>query len=736
MMTALALLLAAASQQEGWTRLKRGAEEIEVYRDRWGIAHLFAPSVEAAFWAEGWTEAEDRLSQMDSLRRSSKGQAAEVRGREALAGDRDRLRRGYTEAEFRALFEAGSDRFRSTLTAFAAGVNAYLAQARPAEPMRPWAETDSVAIGVAMARRFGEAGDLELTVSRIYDTLAAKVGEKDARLIIGDLARDSDPSAPATLHDHLRAAPVPPREKGLRRAPGMGDEAWALYRTELEEVFAARERMGAPVYFGSNAWVAGPKKSATGNPLLYGGPMMGFGTPSLCNEIHLVAPGLDVAGMSFPGVPGVMIGWNDRVAWTTTSGGADLVDVFTLELNPENPEEYRYQGGWRKFDAVEHEVKVKGEEPVKLRVLRSVHGPLAGEPDRKNLRAHALKMSFWMREQRTFEAVLDMNFSRTVGEFEAAAKKIVTSHNFFCATSDGHIGFWFCGAHPVRKAGHDRRFPQEGGGAMDWEGILDPSKWPQSVDPPHAFYGNWNNKPARDWEPTEFGKIFWGKKILDILEGEPKFGIDRFAEIARLTAYHHFTADYFKPHILEAAKGSDDEVVRRAAGILSGWDHMETEGAPGPVLMERWLRGMVARMFGPIADPLLLANKDVQRAVADPLLYLLEGERAPVKLKYDYARGRDVKAMILAALKEAMKGEPAWKEPTIDFKGGVGSLKSKRGRGTYQMTVEMRPEGPRAITLVAPGQSERPASPHYKDQLGMFEKWAYKPFLWRRDEMK
>ena len=117
-------------------------------------------------------------------------------------------------------------------------------------------------------------------------------------------------------------------------------------------------------------------------------------------------------------------------------------------------------------------------------------------------------------------------------------------------------------------------------------------------------------------------------------------------------------------------------------------------------------------MFGKYVDPLMLASRDIQRYVVDPFLYALEGR----PLSYDYATGRDLKALVRDALKDAMKGGEAalaWKEPTIDFKGEIGKVKSKSGRGTYQVAVEMTPKGPRAVTVCAPGQSESPASKHH-----------------------
>src|SRR5262249_45565941 len=147
---ALLALLLPPPPTDSWSTLKSGDEEIRVYRDSWGIPHIFAKTPRGAFWAQGYLECEDRFVQMDLFRRASRGPAPKLRGREALATDRARLRRGYTEEEMRAMFDAGSERFRSAVSAYTAGVNAWLKSgiALPPEvaaPPSPWTETDCIA---------------------------------------------------------------------------------------------------------------------------------------------------------------------------------------------------------------------------------------------------------------------------------------------------------------------------------------------------------------------------------------------------------------------------------------------------------------------------------------------------------------------------------------------------------------------------------------------------------------
>ena len=247
-MRALLILLALlpASPGDGWGGLKRGDEEIRVYRDSWGIPHVFAKTPAGAFWAQGYLECQDRFYQMDLFRRGARGQASELRGKEALANDRDRLRRGYTEEEFRAMYESGGARFKTAVAAYTEGVNAWLASGEPLPPEyealgvkpHPWSETDCLAVGVAMSRRFGEAGDTELTAARVLSELAKKVGADDARRIMGDLLREKDAAAPTTMNDHSRAKKD--TKKGIAPGRPMSDEAYASYRAEIEAVVASR----------------------------------------------------------------------------------------------------------------------------------------------------------------------------------------------------------------------------------------------------------------------------------------------------------------------------------------------------------------------------------------------------------------------------------------------------------------------------------------------------------------
>lgn len=738
MTLALILLLFGAPQENGWSKRQAGEETVETFRDSWGVPHIFAKTLHGAFRAQGYAEAEDRWNQMEKYRRAAKGDAAELYGKRALSADRDARRYGYTEPERKELVSRFRPKVAGIVQAYTDGVNDFLAETKSSA--RPWSMTDSLAIGILMSRRFGEAGNVEIKLQQIFSMLTRMHGEERAKRILHDLIRERDDAAPTTLHDHVRGGRATEEGGKLPRRRNPVPYEWSGYESHLDQLARARafrEELGVPTYFGSNAWVVSPEKSASGFPMLYGGPMMGFKTPTICNEVHLVAPGINVGGMSFPGLPGIMIGFNENIAWTTTSGAGDLVDAFLLTLNDEG--QYLYKGEWLDFTRIELSLPVKGADPEKLTVLRSVHGPVVGKLDLKKKRVYTLRYSFWKQEWRTVDALMGFNLARNLEEFQAAIPNIVTSHNFFVADREGNIGFWYAGLHPKRKKGHDPRFPQPGDGSMDWEGLVPWTEWPQAVNPSHGFFANWNNKPSREWNPTPFGKVFWGKKIIDDLEGKEKLTFAEFRDIARRTAYHNYLADYFKPYILEAAEGVEDPEIREVVRLLREWDHMDREGDPRPEIMERWVFAVGRRVFSKDLPAFLLGSKDVYKFLVAPLLYVFEGKNASVELKSDFLHGRSLRELSLEALREVLKPgleKLAWKSPTMNFGKKIGRIPSKKGRGTYQVIVELRPEGPRAITLAAPGQSEKPGSAHYGDQAEMFREWKYKAFPWSREKMK
>lgn len=733
-MQALALVLLLLLQTE---TLEYKGEKIEIIRDQYGVPHIFSDTPAGSYYAEGWCEAHDRLTQMDTWRRASRGMLAEIRGDDqSVAADIQARTHGYTQQEYDIMFANLSARSQEALTAYVDGVNDAIK--KRGVSVAPWTTADSLSIIAMMARRFGASGEMETRVPDLLKMLEKKHGAETARKIFDDFVRHADHAAVTTVNDHATApAPADEPKKQNWRPPSMDE-----YNRKIEEAVAYWNSLGVATYMGSNAWVISAKRSKSGNAMLFGGPMMGQACPSICNEVSMSNRTFTAAGMTFPGLPGILIGFNSRVAWTTTSGAGDNTDMFLLDLNPDNPMQYKNKGEWVDFQVREEEIKIKGKESRTVKLYRSIYGPVVMIDKKKNI-AYSRRSTHWMLDGQTCDGFLSFSYATNLKEFQAACELIASSHNLFYADVEGNIGFWFCGRFPVRAKDHDPRFPPKGDGTQDWQSIMPFEKQPQSVNPKQGYFTNWNNKPARSWTPFFQGQIYWGKKIEDELANDTAVTFEKVWDVSKTAAYHAFAADYLKQHVLNASARSTDERIRKASEMLARWDNMNREDSPAAALWSVFEDKVLRRAFRDVLPPeAWMAGRQLYRFLADVLLYQLEGDKAVTKLNHKYFD--DPAAVLTDALQEAIdqleKKERdwsrwTWKDETIKL-GEAGEFKSQRDRGTYMIAVELTKDGPRAVSCWAPGICEDPKSVHYKDLLELYAGWKHKPVLYRKEQLK
>ncbi len=516
----------------------------------------------------------------------------------------------------------------------------------------------------------------------------------------------------------------------------------AMERADRTEVLRVASRLRLPTTWGSYAMVLSGKKVAGGEPILVGGPQMGFATPQIAHEVHLAAPGLDVIGMGFAGVPGVLIGHNPRLAWTTTTGDADEEDIFVETLNPDNPEEYRFHGRWRPLEKRVETIAVRGGEPVRYEVFRTVHGPVL-EWDREHHLAYSKQMAYWKREAGALEAIYQFNRAGTAREFGAAVARIATSHNWFCATQDGDIGFWYSGRQPIRASGVDTRLPTPGTGEYEWRGFLPFASMPQIVNPRQGFLANWNSKPVVWWDHGDspaWGEIFRASRISERLAEKPVLTVDDVKSILPDIGLNDPAAAPLKAPLLGAARnqpGELDAMARQAIAVLAAWDNHAPEGSIGKTIFDAYLAALRETIFGDalrgFPDPGLL-----EKALPPTLLlHALQGKAASVPLSRDYLNGKSPDTVMLAALKTALADLVKQRGPQMNtwrYSQGEIDLKPLPGmpkfsRGTYIQIVQLSRPTVMGESILPPGQSEDPASPHYSDQRELASWWRYKPML-------
>ncbi|MEJ7614892.1 MAG: penicillin acylase family protein [Candidatus Fervidibacter sacchari] len=733
--------------------LKIGEATVRIVRDRFGVPHIYAPSLYGVFYGSGYAQAQDRLAQMELYRRTAKGELAEIMGESALDQDKQRRTLGYTEAERWEQFASLSPEEQLVLKAFADGVNAIIAQVNAGKrPMpqrlkdlgvtrlRPWKVTDTIAIAHMMAERFGSSGGEELRMMQLRLYLQLRFGAQ-AMSVLNDLAWQNDPTSPTTVTGDTGQGTrkTQPKKQTLNFVPCPVSPVPLLTAIRIAEEWDSIEwckRLGLFTRFGSYAMVVAPKKSATGNPLLVGGPQMATGTPSIAYEIALYCPKFEVRGMTFPGIPIVLIGMNRYLAWTTTSGAGDNVDIFVEHLSKESKYRYMHNGEWRPMERRVELIFVKGkDEPVQVEVCRTVHGVVLSWDEKAGI-AYARAKAYWGKELGALRAIYAFHKATNIKEFAEACRYIATSHNFFVATKDGDIGFWFCGRYPVRAEGIDPRFPTPGTGEFDWKGFVPFEKLPQQINPPKGFFANWNNKPAPWWDNGDlprWGAIHHVKRIIDLLRSKPKLTLEDLRRFVVDIEGYDVRADFFKPLLLRAIRrvAANDVELKMVADLLKRWDNQRSEGSVAATIFDAWFEAMQDIVFSDdLGD---FGDKSLFRMAIQPsLLWYVLADKPPRKLSRDYLNGEDKDLVMVKALRTALerlrkeRGEiahwgfrkPLWRfDPLPPIPGP--------NRGAYIQLVEVT-SPPRGFNILPPGQSEDPKSPHYSDQHPLALRWQFK----------
>jgi penicillin G amidase len=498
---------------------------VEVLFDRHGVPHVYAAGPEDAWFTAGLLHARDRLWQMDLYRRAADGRLSEMFGEETLPIDRRLLTldlRAAAEAEWRAAPPV----VRDALTRYAAGVNAHLGEAtgrrRPLEFQvlgvvpAPWSPVDSLVVGRLLAWRLAENHQAEL----VRHALATQFGGEEALRLGGRYPANAPsvvqgPAGPLAAGPASLAGPASPAGPPLAAGPSSpagppqatGPPQAAGWPEGLEWLRPTARRGG------SNNWVLAGRRTASGRPLLANDPHLQLEFPGVWYEMHLVAAGLDVIGVTVPGTPFIILGHNARIAWGLTNTGADVQDLFIERLDL-NRQRYFYQGQWLPLDITRTDIPVSGGDTQSFEVWRTRNGTIFAEvgadwefaPDwlspaherRGERRAFALRWDAVGGEMAgAFEAI---NRAATWSDFTSAVERFAApSQNFVYADVDGNIGYAMSGALPLRSSSVGM-MPLDGTtGEGQWTGVIPPAALPRLFNPERGYITSSNNLIDRQW---------------------------------------------------------------------------------------------------------------------------------------------------------------------------------------------------------------------------------------------
>ena len=558
---------------------------VEILRDRNAIPHIFADSRDDALFGLGYVHAQDRLWQMEMNRRIGHGRLSEALGATTLS--LDKLLRAFNfPAVAQANLEAASPATRAGYEAYARGVNAYLADREGLLPPEfvilgvepaPWQPVDSAIWLKVMALNLASSWFGELQRYALSGQLTQKQLEQ---LYVPDR------SPYQTGIVDLEAAGVPP-PAGVDR-PGAA-------------VPAARSSAA------SNNWVVDGRRTATGKPLLANDPHLGLTAPSVWYLAHLSWPGHDVIGASFPGLPGIVLGRNNRVAWGFTNTGGDVQDLYLERIEPDDANRYATPDGSAPFAVREERIKVKGGDDEVIRIRQTRHGPVisdvyasaqAAVPEGYVL---SLAWTALAADDRTVDAGMKLMEAASWDDFVAAARDYQgPQQNMVYADVDGNIGFYAPARVPMR--GFDNRLrgymPQPGWRAeFDWQGWVPFDELPHVLNPASGMLATANARIVSSQYPHhltfEWEENYRLDRILALLGEREKHSLQSFQAIQADTV--SLMARRLLPRMLAANQTAT--TARLAQSMLSTWDGDMAAERPEPLIFYAWYRELTRMIY-------------------------------------------------------------------------------------------------------------------------------------------
>jgi penicillin amidase len=586
----------ALPQLDGRLRVSGLSAPVSVTRDSHGVPTITAANLEDLFFAQGYVTAQDRLWQMDVIRRAGSGELSEIIGEDTLQLDREQRILGLRAAARKSL-EMASPQERTFFDAYARGVNAYISGRRNHLPIefrilgyqpKPWLPEDSVVIANQMVK--------DLNFHYFYDALAreqilAKLGpDLTADLYVNRSWHDRPPTVMRENLDQPEQTPASGSEDD-------GDEDSGPDNAVTQGIPTVPS-LDLPVN-GSNDWVVSGAHTVTGKPLLSNDMHLGHQMPNLWYEAHLHTGNVDVAGVTLPGMPYVIVGHNQRIAWGFTNVGPTVTDVYIENFNAQGA--YQTPTGWIQPEHRVELIHVKGKADVNLDVKTTRHGPIITELVPGETRSLALRWTLYDGLRIPF---FDVNAAQNWDEFKKAFSLLdAPGQNVVYADVDGNIGYHTTGKVPIRAAG-DGSLPVSGAdNAHEWASYIPFEKLPSVYNPSSGIIATANGRITPNGYPNsismEWEAPWRTARIYRVLESGRQFSP---ADMLALQTDVQSEADLFAAERLVYAvdhASKPSARAKQAADLMRGWDGRMQASSAAPTLAENSIRELRRLLLEP-----------------------------------------------------------------------------------------------------------------------------------------
>ena len=713
---------------EGSEVLEGAVEEIEILWDKWGIPHIYAKSINDAYFAQGYLHARHRLFQIEQFRRLTTGELSEIIGEELLNSDKHYktigLHRISKSCVERLRKDPNSEQLRM-LESYVKGVNAGIEKARKNPPVefaaldlkiRDWRVEDSLQISCLID--WGLSGNYSLELLR--EQIVSKVGLE------------------------------------------LADKIIPLY---------SGAKLEKPV--GSNGWVISPDKSTSGAVLFANDPHLPLMLPAIWFLVHINCPELNSIGSSIPGIPSVVLGHNEKIAWGCTNVGADTIDLFKLEINPENNNQYRFDGQWLDFEIIEDPITIRGKtEPIPFKVLLTKYGPVIGYVEHsmevKKLDLPGKFALRWVSHEgnleNSLEGFLKINKASNWAEFREGTSFIALNpQNFVYGDIKGNIGLQHGGKIPIRKYGDGAMITPGTGEKFNWEGLAPFEKLLSIYNPSDNFVytANYNENKAPNGVliSQESNGYYRQKRLKNLLQSKDKISQQDFMDFQN-DLYSEEAREYL-PLMLKHTKVA--EIAPEIMAYLENWDFELTKNSIGGTLYKIWLYETIKKILIPLigkdlVEPYLASSpydlkrlfkmydtksEDLEKLLNETLKITIEF--LSEKLSSDFTKWKwgDIHKTTLthpfSSVSEEAKvlnigpfktgGDPntlcnGYYIPENDFQVFAGP--------SYRQIHDLT-DWDKSLVALPGGQSGLPFHKHYNDLMKLWVKGKYIPFLFTRE---
>lgn len=730
-------------------------DSVTVYFDEHQIPHIFAQNDRDLYFAQGYITARDRLWQMELQTYAAAGRLSEFLGPRTLNYDRYQRRIGMVYAAEQAL--KGMNKVEETkeaIEAYSAGVNAWIQQLSPEEypleykilDFRPgeWSPLRSALLFKNMTFTLaGRNSDLRMSNTKAF------LGDDFIKEVLDLDPTWNDPTIPADTPWNFEQLEIQKPESNF--SPAIAQDIQPLQPDPMN---------------GSNNWAVSGSKTASGYPILANDPHLNMTLPSIWYALQLHSPSVNVMGVSLPGAPSVIIGFNEDVAWGTTNVGADVWDWYEIQFRDSTFAEYRYDGSWKKTEKRVEKIEVKGAETVLDTVIYTHHGPVvqsfSGEPLRSGLpKYHAMR---WIAYEESNEVnyFLKINRAKNYEDYREALRDYKSPAQNWVFADSKDIAITVTGLYPAKWENQGRYISDGSNPLYDWQGWVPFEQIPYIKNPERGFVSSANQDPTGPDYPyyldDDFAPYERGRRINERLAAMNRITKEDMQNL-QLDDYSYHAAKVLPMMLRKLQSNTLSDLELEAYNLLSEWDYHNKGAEIAPSIFKYWWDDLYDGIWSDEYDSVDVGLTWPDR---DQAAYLVLND-STLKWYDDIstAEKETLDVLINRSFQTALKnlenrygsfGEnwewgyvnetdinhladiPGLGRENVFTDGGAESVNAIRGSHgpSWRMVVELGPEI-KAYGIYPGGQSGNPGSIHYDDMIDDWNSGELYPLWFMRE---